>query len=256
MAVDQAQFIFGPGSGWASLIQYVDGTAPTIQQPRKFDVQQSMTIAFDSTVKRLMGSQIYPRAIGISDGKVTVKVKLGRFDSGITNLRMGQVGQPTSGTTNMADDEAGTIPATPFQITTTNSATWTRDWGVRFATTGLPMTRVASAPSTGQYAVTAGVYTFAAADTLLPVLISYEFTVSASGSTMNLQNQLQGNFGLVQLRYQGVYAGKKLGVYLPNCVGNTFNIDTKEGDFVIGEMDFEAFSDSSNNVAFIYFANA
>jgi len=250
---DSSTFTFGPGSGWASLIQFVDGTAPTIQQPRKFDVMQSMTINFDSTIKRLMGSQIFPRAIGISDGKVSVKIKLGRFDPGILNLRVAQTGQPTSGTVSMADDEAATIPATPFQVTTTNSATWTRDWGVRYAATGLPLTRVASGPATGQYSATAGVYTFAAADTTLGVLISYEYTVSGSGTTVTMNNQLQGNFGLLQLRYQGVYAGRKLGVYLPNFVTNTFNMDSKEGDFTIPELDGEAFADSTNIVANLYF---
>ena len=44
---------------------------------------------------------------------------------------------------------------------------------------------VASGPTTGQYSVSAGVYTFAAADTLLGVLISYTYKIAFSAGQGN-----------------------------------------------------------------------
>ncbi len=72
--------------------------------------------------------------------------------------------------------EAWTIPATPFQITATQPwGNWGSDQGVTFAATGVALTQVASGPTAGQYAVAAGVYTFAAADVGKAVLISYGY---------------------------------------------------------------------------------
>lgn len=71
-------------------------------------------------------------------------------------------------------DEPQTIPATPFQVTT--DFTWIADTGVTFALTGMPLVKVTGTPTAGQYAVDdAGVYTFAAADTGLGVLITYSY---------------------------------------------------------------------------------
>lgn len=75
----------------------------------------------------------------------------------------------TSGT--VATDEPAVIPATPYQVTT--DAMWLSDRGVK-TSAGVAMTKVASNPVTGQYAVSAtGLYTFAAADTGKTVLITY-----------------------------------------------------------------------------------
>lgn len=77
--------------------------------------------------------------------------------------------------------EAATIPATPYKLYTANDlGTWGQDDGVIFSATGVALTRVTGTPTTGQYAVssaaaTQGQYTFAAADTLLGVKISYSY---------------------------------------------------------------------------------
>ena len=70
-------------------------------------------------------------------------------------------------------DEAATVPATPFQVTTAKS--WASNIAVTYAN-GDAMTEVASAPTVGQYSVSStGVYTFAAADEGEAVLISYSY---------------------------------------------------------------------------------
>jgi len=80
-------------------------------------------------------------------------------------------------------DEAGTIPATPFRITPLAPyGIWASDQGVTFLN-GTALTAISSGtPTTGQYlppapdaTVPRDYYTFAAADTGLPVLMSYGF---------------------------------------------------------------------------------
>lgn len=71
-------------------------------------------------------------------------------------------------------DEAGTVPASSEYIVTTLQH-WLADVGVKYASSGASLTKVASAPAAGEYSVADGVYTFNAADASADVLISYSF---------------------------------------------------------------------------------
>jgi hypothetical protein len=66
------------------------------------------------------------------------------------------------------------VPGSPYSITVTNAASFVLDKGVTYAN-GTALVPVASAPTVGQYAVAAGVYTFNAADAALTLTISYTF---------------------------------------------------------------------------------
>ena len=66
------------------------------------------------------------------------------------------------------------VPATgPYTVTVSRATQWNGDGGVSYASTGVVMTRVTGVPTIGQYSVTAGVYTFAAADAGAKVAINY-----------------------------------------------------------------------------------
>lgn len=76
--------------------------------------------------------------------------------------------------------EPWTVPATPFQVTVLQPlGIWCRDNGVVYASSGVSLTPVASAPTTGQYIpppdATPGLYTFSTGDTGAELLISYSF---------------------------------------------------------------------------------
>src|SRR6185437_14518894 len=90
-------------------------------------------------------------------------------------------------------NEADSIPVTPgpYTITVAGSANWLSDLGVVYTATGQPLQQVASGPTQGQYSVAAGVYTFAAADQGLAVLISYRQKVT-SGKLLKIQSHVQG----------------------------------------------------------------
>lgn len=71
--------------------------------------------------------------------------------------------------------QTATIPATPFQVTVTNGATFALDLGVLYGSTAF--VAVANSPAAGQYSVSAaGVYTFNTADTAKSVAITYLYT--------------------------------------------------------------------------------
>lgn len=60
--------------------------------------------------------------------------------------------------------ETHTVPATPYKVTVSGAASFSCDQSVKYAS-GTALTRVTGSPTAGQYSVSAGVYTFAAADT-------------------------------------------------------------------------------------------
>lgn len=255
---DTRLFVFGPGSAWVQLNQYTDGSVPATVQPVKFDIMQDIMIDFSLTAKELWGTSIFPVAIGIGEGKVTGKIHQARFMPGL--IEQAVIGQPNAlasgGRYMWSDEDQGTtttIPTTPYQVTPTppNSGTFYQDWGVMYTGTYTPLKRVANSPTQGQYSVSGGVYTFAAADTGASVFLSYEYSVT-TGEQLTWANVTQGDVSLSQIRYQGVYAGRQLGVLLPVCVGSKFSLPTKQKDFIIGEMDFECFADGNNNIAYIF----
>jgi len=74
-------------------------------------------------------------------------------------------------------EETDIIPSTgPYQITVTNAANFKADLGVAYDPSGIALTKISSGtPASGQYKVSSGVYTFAAADANKAVTISYEW---------------------------------------------------------------------------------
>ncbi len=73
--------------------------------------------------------------------------------------------------------ETQTVPAVaPFQLTALAPyGPWASDLGVAYAASGAALTPVAIAPGAGQYAVSAGLYSFSAADAGQAVTIGYGY---------------------------------------------------------------------------------
>ena len=149
------------------------------------------------------------------------------------------------------NDVTGTaVPTTPFTITPTvpNSGTWTVDLGV-VNSGNITMTRVASAPTTGQYSVAAGVYTFAAADTGVVMFINFEYTASSTvAQKSTVSNLLMGQAPTFRCELSSPYNGKQLMLTLYQCVGSKFTFATKQDDFIIPEFDFECFANGQGQV--------
>lgn len=234
------QFAFGSGSMWG-----VDsGANPT---PAKLGILQDASVDFAASLKPLFGTYQFPVAIGRGTTKISWKAKFAQLSGRVMNALFFGATKAT-GSTLVAEDEAGTIPTTPFQVTVANSATFTGDLGVRFALTGLPLVRVASAPTTGQYSVAAGIYTFAAADTALGVKIDYTYTSASLGENIAIANPVIGPAQTFKSVFTQTYGGLRQTLVLnANCsekIGNASKLE----DFTVPEMDGQAFADSGNNV--------
>jgi len=236
------QFGFGSGSAWG-----IDsGSNPT---PGRFDILQESSVDFSFSNKPLMGEYQMPVTVGRGSGKIAGKTKWGRLQGrALNSIFFGAT--KAAGQVSVSKDEAGTIPGTPYQITVANGANFVDDLGVRNATTLIPLVRVAAGPATGQYSVntTTGVYTFAAADTTIAVLISYSYNIAGSGEKISIANQLIGaapNFKQVLTQ---TYGGQRQTIVLNACVASKLGGGTKTEDFFTPEMDWDAMADGSNNI--------
>jgi len=237
---------YGFGSG--SLFGYRTDVA--VPQPVQFGALQDVSLDLSFNIKELFGQSQFPLAVARSTAKVTGKAKSARIiASQFNELFFGQTlatGQKTT-----AVNETGT--PTTNSLTVANSAQFVEDLGVFKQSTGAPLTRVASAPAAGQYSVSAGVYTFAAADSNPPVFVSYTYTIAGTGQKLVMSNQLLGAAPQFKCVLAETYQGNKFQVELNACIATKLTIPTKIEDFIIPEFDFSAFVDASGNLGTISF---
>lgn len=244
------QLGFGAGSLWGTPLLDSTGAAIANPSPVKFGVLQEVTLDIEFSQKSLYGGSQFPVAIGRGQGKVTGSAKNAQINGLLWgSLLFGQAVQ--AGIQSIVQDTTGVaIPATPYTITPTppNTGTYLADLGV-VDQNGNPMTRVASAPTTGQYSLAGGVYTFAAADTTKVVFISYRYT--ATSTTANKQTVLSQPMGYspsFALDLLMNYQGNPLTVHLYNATSAKLALQTKLEDFLIPSFDFECFADTQNRV--------
>ena len=223
------QNIFGSGVLFGTPLTDFAGAAIANPTPVQFGIAQEISLDISFDTKLLYGQQQFPVALGRGKGKVTGKVKNAQvFGALFNSIMFGQ--SLASGIISDVYDTVGkAIPATPFTITGStsdsaitflipNAGTWVADLGVRNAS-GVPMTRVASAPATGQYSVSAGAYVFAAADTALVVYINYQYTATSTvAKKSTLTNPLLGYAPSFKADIYLPYNGKSMIWTLNNCV--------------------------------------
>lgn len=228
----------------------------SIYVPRKFGTVQDVSVDFQFEMKELYGQNQFPVDQARGKGKITGKAKFASLTGGLINdILFGQT--LTTGETLAVFGEAGTVPAaTPFTVTVANATKFVDDLGVVYAATGQAMTRVASAPTTGQYSVSAGVYTFAAGDANAAVLIDYTYTSSTTGATISLNNQLLGTTPSFQLLFPMQYQGKQLSVKFNRAFSGKIALATKLDDYMVPEFDFTCVADSTGAIGTIGIGDA
>lgn len=238
-----AQYEFGSGD----LFAIVEGANRT---PRKFGVLQegSLEISFD--LKKLHGQDKFPVAVAQGKGSVMLKAKAAEIYGALwAEVVFGDVAL-TAGQRMPIIREAGVVPTTPFTITVANGATFYEDLGVVNAATGIALTRVASAPTAGQYSVntTSGVYTFASADTAMAVLISYSHTPASGGKRFTVANQKMGRQTFFRAVLALEFDSDPFYVALPRCVAGKLSVPFKNEDFTIFDFEAEALADAAGNI--------
>lgn len=238
------QLSFGSGSVWGI------NTAAN-STPARFGVTQEMSVDFTASTKSILGQNNLPFSVAKASLSTKGKITFGQFNGRVINeLFFG--GSSAGGQKLVVDSESGSIPGTPYAVTVANGATFADDLGVVGVVSGVPMTRVSTGPTTGQYSVntTTGVYTFAAADTLLAVKISYSWTTTG-GQTFTISQQAMGVATTFKTVMSLPYNGQKATITLNACVSSKLSLATKLEDFTKPEFDFEAFADANGNLGTI-----
>lgn len=224
--------------------------------PINFGLVQEVTIDESATVKELYGQYQYPLAVARGTMKTTGKAKVARI-SGLAFGSLFYGATPVAGQLATAFAEAASVPAAaPYTVTPANGASFVDDAGVIYATTGLPLTKVAGAPTVGQYGLSAGVYTFAAADAGKALLVSYTYTIAIGGQRFPVVNQLSGTTPTFQAQFFTTFQGQAVSLKLNACTSSKLSLQTKLEDFVVPEFDFSCFADATGTVMTWSFAEA
>jgi hypothetical protein len=227
--------------------------------PVKFGILQEVAVEIALTKKELHGQKVFADAVGVSEGKVTCKAKLAKLSADLMG-RLFFGATPVTGQLVPVVEEQGTIPATPgpYTITVANGATFYRNLGVIFgkndaATDGVPLTRVASSPATGEYSLVdaTGVFTFAAADQAKKVKFDYLYTSALVGKTVTIVNPEAGTSPSFTAILTGNFGGETVVLILNKCISDKLTLPTKRGDFTIQEMDFSAQADDDDELGLL-----
>jgi hypothetical protein len=240
-----AQSVFGAGNLWGIPVGVANPT------PVRFAALQDVSVDFSFDLKTLHGSSQFALENAKGKGKIAIKAAIGRFDPNLFNtIFFGQT--ITTGETIVSVDETAAIPATPYQITVANSATFLVDLGVYDTTAGKWLKRVASAPATGQYSVAAGVYTYAAADTTHVVRGSYTYGSASTGSTITATNLPLGSQQIFSLELFEYFTGgsgrKNSSLYFPAVQSNKLSMPMKMDDFSLPSFEMSAQDDGNGNI--------
>jgi hypothetical protein len=241
-------YLFGSGLLWGTPLSDAAGSAIANPTPLIFGTLQDTEIDIKFELKQLHGQNQFAVAVGRGKGSISGKAKMADIRAGfLETIVFGSSG--SAGLVSAVYDTVGAaIPTTPFTITPTvpSSGTWAADLGVIDASTGRAMTRVASAPTAGQYSVSAGVYTFAAADTGKTVYINYRYTATSTvARKMNVTNLPMGYAPTFRADFYGPYQGKSAVFTLNSCISEGLKIAAKNDDFSVPEMGFQAFADAA-----------
>lgn len=238
-----AQYNFGTG---ALFLKNNDANAVN-SLPVQVGVIKDISIDVSFDTKELRGSYSFAVDIARAGGKISGKAKFAQISGTLINKIIG--GTLSSGMTIGNANQIATL-VSGQTVTVANTTNWS-DLGVYNQTTGKFMTRVASAPATGQYSCSAGVYTFASADATNSVAISYSYTTT-SGNTTLLTNELMGSGTTYILEVYNQYKGKSVGLKLHAVTLGKYALSMKNEDFSDEDLDFMAFADATGNVISIY----
>jgi hypothetical protein len=227
--------VFGPG------ILIATRTDITPATPYGIGFGQSFSLSNKSSNKQLFGQDRYPLLIGPGTIKTSGKFVAAKLSGQAANSIFFGLSF-TSGGVIWNINEQHSVPASsPYTITVTNSATYSDDLGVIYESTGLPLTKVTSGPTVGQYSEASGVYTFAAADEGVGMGITYRSTTTG-GQTLGVTNQPIGTAPTFQLDYYTSFNQPTAQAFIVRvyyCVAGGYDLDFKLEDFMMPSFDFE-----------------
>lgn len=242
------------------MTQYMFGTGQVFTMPvgggspLRLGALQDVSVEFSADVKQLFGQYSFPLAVARGKTKIEGKVGTANIDVKAWN----DVFFGSTLTNNQeklqAINEAGAVPAgAGYTVTVANAADFYLDLGVVSAATGIPLKQVSANPATGEYTVSAeGVYTFAAADANMAILLNYLYDGDTAGSgSLLLTNTLMGATPKFQMVASQTFEGKTFTLILFSCVSDKLSMPLKQDDFMMPELSFQAQANASNQIGLI-----
>ena len=208
---------------------------------------QEGSVNIEMDVKELHGGNRFAVDVRTGKGKIDGSVKFADWRSDAFALVTGA--SVATGQRSVVIDESGTLAT--HAVTVSGSATFYRDVQVTFIdkgagtstlTAGQILTQVASAPTAGQYSVAAGVYTFAVADDLANVKISYMKTLT-TGALATWSNVAIGTTPVFRGLFQGTHDADRMVLELEYCVIHGWKTGSKIDDWMQVDVPFKAFAD-------------
>lgn len=245
-----AQYLFGAGKIFATPIQDVYGQPISNPTPVEVGVLQSVSVDISYDLKELFGRGQFAVDAARGKGSIKCKASFGRINGALLNsIFFGGV-IAEGGIETIAQTINGEIIPAGGLVTPVvpNAGTYVKDLGVTDSK-AVPMKRVASAPTTGQYSVNAGVYTFAAADQGKTVFISFKYSATVAGAKSSVVTNLDmGYTPEFAVDLQREYKGKFLQMDFFRCVSNKLAFSSKQDDYDIPEFEFQPMADDLNRV--------
>lgn len=217
--------------------------------PKRIADLKGVALDHATEVKSLVTENFYPVDATPAGGNITGKIDSADFSQELLRAAMPWLATATGGS-KLAFEEQDTIPGTPYQLVVDHAADFQTDLGVYDVTSGVYLTKVASAPATGQYSVSAGTYTFAAADTGHIVRMTYRYNVTTTPDTLTASQhtaEKRSDYYSLYLT-NGAGSTDEVGIYLPKVVLSGLPFAFKDKDFTSHELSFIALPDSTGKI--------
>lgn len=240
---------FGAGDAFAIPLYDAFGTPIAVPTPCRVQGLQELSVEVSGDTKEFHGQGRFALAVAQGKTKINGKLKGAFLDGHSLNTLYFGTGYSSGTMTAIMPDVTGTvIPSSPSTIkpTVPASGTFLQDEGV--TVNGVAYIRVASAPTAGQYAVSAdGTYTFATADAGKTAYISFKYSYTAANAKqITLNNLPMGMAPRFRLEYVTTYNGKRAYLELASVIAPKLSlIGSKNDDFSIPDLDFAAQADDS-----------
>lgn len=258
MAVDY----FGAGVLFATPLYDASGNAVAIPSPVQFGIVQGVTIDDEAEVKELYGALGYPVDIGRGKQKISIKCQQAQVTAELFNaVYFGQT--IVAGYDAVYNDLTGSViptgaGATSIHVTPTaptgGTSTYVADLGVQDGN-GVPYTRVASSPTSGQYALgsSAGgaTYTFSDLDVGKLVFINYQYSNSTNpptGKLLTINNLPMGQVPVFSAQFFNKRNGRTHWRKFPSCVATKLSMAFKNDDFVVPDFEISCFADPNTGI--------
>ena len=241
---------FGVGVLIATTRTDAQGNALAVPAPYRLGILQDVSSDFSFEAKPLYGNSQLPIDQGRGKAKLSFSAKTADINAvALAALHFGIT--PIVGQQLPLLDVPASIPAAPYRVTPVipSAGAFVADLGV-MDTSGNTFLRVGSAPVSGQYTVSAGVYTFAAADTGRAVLVSMEYSASTGGLIVPMTNQLLGYSPSFSVILYNDSKGSKLAVKMTNCQSDKLSLPFKNDDFTIADFGFMALDDGTGSAGY------